>query len=88
MVVVLLITVVGSVLVTWLVPEGFHSDPPYGPTVDIVAGTVAAVIWAVVGWQFLSPLIGLSGWPRLLLSVGDAIFLAAAMLWILRRIKG
>lgn len=87
MVVVLLITIVGSVLVTWLLPEILHSEPPYGQAVDIIAGTVAAVIWAIIGYQFLSPLIGLSGWARLLLSASDAIFLAAAMLWILRRIK-
>ena len=71
MFVLLLITVVGSVLVTWLLPKAFHSEPPYGTAVDILVGTVVAVIWAVITYQFLAPLIGL----------------AAVTLWILRRIK-
>jgi uncharacterized membrane protein YeaQ/YmgE (transglycosylase-associated protein family) len=87
MFVLLLITIVGSVLVTWLLPKAFHSEPPYGTAVDILVGTVAAVIWAVIGYQVLSPMIGLEGWPRLLLSALDAIGLAAVMLWVLRRIK-
>ena len=87
MFVLLLITVVGSVLVTWLLPKAFHSDPPYGTAVDIMVGTAAGVIWAVITYQFLAPLIGLEGWGALLLSALDAIGLAAVMLWILRRIK-
>jgi len=87
MVVLLLITVVGSVLVTWLLPKAFHSEPPYGTVVDILVGTVAGVIWAVIAYQFLAPLIGMEGWGALLLSAGDAIGLAAVLLWVLRRIK-
>ena len=87
MFVLLLITIVGSVLVTWLLPKAFHSEPPYGTAVDILVGTVAAVIWAVITYQVLSPMIGLEGWPRLLLSALDAIGLAAVLLWGLRRIK-
>jgi hypothetical protein len=87
MVVLLLITIVGSVLVTWLLPKAFHSQPPYGTAVDILVGTIAGVIWAIIAYQIVSPLIGLSGWPRLLLSAFDAIGLAAVMLWVLRRIK-
>jgi hypothetical protein len=87
MFVLLLITIVGSVLVTWLLPVAINSEPPYGRAVDILAGTVAGVIWAVIAYQYLSPLIGLEGWPRLLLSALDAIGLAAVMLWVLRRIK-
>jgi hypothetical protein len=87
MVVLLLITVVGSVLVTWLLPKAFHSEPPYGTAVDILVGTIAGVIWAVIGYQFLAPLIGLEGWGALLISALDAIGLAAVMLWVLRRIK-
>jgi hypothetical protein len=87
MFVLLLITVVGSVLVTWLLPKAFHSEPPYGTAVDILVGTVVAVIWAVITYQFLAPLIGLDGWAALLLSALDAIGLAAVMLWVLRRIK-
>jgi len=87
MVVLLLITVVGSVLVTWLLPKAFHSEPPYGTAVDILVGTAVGVIWAVITYQFLAPIIGLKGWGALLLSALDAIGLAAVMLWILRRIK-
>jgi hypothetical protein len=87
MFVLLLITIVGSVLVTWLLPKAFHSEPPYGTAVDILVGTVVAVIWAVITYQFIAPLIGLSGWVGLLLSALDSIGFAAVMLWVLRRIK-
>jgi hypothetical protein len=83
----LLITVVGSILITWLLPMAFKSDPPYGLVVDILVGTVAAVIWAVVAYQVICPAIGLKGWLALIMSAGDAIGLAAVMLWVLRRIK-
>ncbi|MFP3897035.1 MAG: hypothetical protein ACLFV5_09425 [Anaerolineales bacterium] len=88
MVVVLLATVVGSILVTWLLPLAFDSEPPYGVAVDIGVGTVLAVVWAVVAYRIVSPFIGLRGWLALILSVLDGIGLAAVMLWVLRRIKG
>jgi hypothetical protein len=87
MFVLLLITVVGSVLVTWLLPKAFHSEPPYGTAVDILVGTVVGVIWAVIAYQFLVPLIGMEGWTALVFSALDAIGFAAVMLWVLRRIK-
>lgn len=87
-VVLLLITIVGSVLVTWLLPMAFKSEPPYGMAGDIAAGTVLAVVWALLAYQVVSPAIGLEGWLRLALSAGDAIGFAAVMLWVLRRIKG
>lgn len=87
-VVLLLITIVGSILVTWLLPMAFNSELPYGVAGDIAAGTVVAVIWALVAYQVVSPAIGLEGWLRLALSAGDAIGFAAVMLWVLRRIKG
>jgi hypothetical protein len=80
MVVLLLITIVGSVLVGWLVPKAFHSKPPYGTAVDILVCTVAGVIWAVITYQVILPMIGLEGWTGLLLSALDAIGLAAVML--------
>jgi hypothetical protein len=86
--VLLLITVVGSVLVTWLLPKAFNSQPPYGLSVDIGAGTIAGIIWAYIAYTVLSPLIGLDGWLALVGSALDAIGLAAVMLWVLRRIKG
>lgn len=85
--VLLLITVVGSVLVTWLLPKAFKSQPPYGLSVDIGVGTVAAIIWAYFAYTVLAPLIGMKGWLALVGSALDAIGLAAVMLWILRRIK-
>jgi len=87
MFVLLLITIVGSILVTWLLPMAFKSEPPYGVAADIIVGTVAAIIWAALTYQVISPAIGLTGWLRLAGSAGDAIGLAAAMLWVLRRIK-
>ncbi len=88
MVILLLATVVGSILVTWLLPLAFDSEPPYGVAVDIGVGTVLAVISAVVAYRIISPFIGLRGWLALILSVLDSIGLAAVMLWVLRRIKG
>lgn len=88
MVVVLLVTVVGSVLVTWLLPMAFNSKPPYGVAVDIGIGTALAVVWALVAYLVVSPFIGLKGWLAMVLSAGDAIGLAAVVLWVLRRIKG
>lgn len=86
--VLLLITIVGSVLVTWLLPKAFNSEPPYGTAVDILVGTAAGVIWAVITYQVIAPLIGLEGPLGLILSALDSIGLAAVMLWVLRRIKG
>ena len=86
-VVLLLITIVGSVLVTWLLPMAFNSEPPYGMAGDIAAGTVVAVIWALVAYQVVSPAIGLGGALALVLSAADAMGFAAVMLWVLRRIK-
>ncbi len=88
MFVLILITVVGSILVTWLLPLPFRSNPPYGMAIDIVVGTIAAIIWAVIAYRVVSPAIGLDGWLALILSATDAIGLAAVMLWVLRRIKG
>jgi hypothetical protein len=85
--VLLLITVVGSVLVTWLLPMAFKSKPPYGLAVDIGVGTGVAVAWSLVGYLVLSPLIGLTGWQALVISALDAIGFAAVMTWVLRRIK-
>jgi hypothetical protein len=87
LVVVLLITIVGSILITWLLPVAIKSAPPYGLAVDVIAGTVAAIAWAWLAYEVLSPLIGLTGWLRLVGSAGDAIGFAAVMLWVLRRIK-
>ena len=57
--ILLLVTTVGSILITWLLPKAFNSDPPYGVAVDIAVGTIAAVIWAVLAYEIISPAIGL-----------------------------
>lgn len=89
MVVVLaLVTIVGSVSVTWLLPMAFNSEPPYGLAADIGVGTAAALIWALVAYLVISPFIGLKGALAMVLSAGDAVGFAAVMLWVLRRIKG
>ncbi len=85
--VLLLATIVGSVLITWLLPKAFHSDPPYGVAVDVAVGTIAALIWAVLAYEIISPAIGLENPGKFILSVGDALGFAAVMLWVLRRIK-
>jgi hypothetical protein len=85
--VLLLITIVGSVLVTWLLPMAFKSEPPYGLAVDIGVGTGVGIVWSLVAYLIISPLIGLKGWLALAMSAGDAIGFAAVMLWVLRRIK-
>lgn len=84
---VLLITFVGSVLVTWLLPKALGSKPPYGVAVDIGVGTVVGLLWAFVTYQYLAPFINLTGWLRVLGSAGDAIGFAAVMLWVLRKVK-
>ena len=85
--VLLLITVIGSVLITWLLPMAFKSKPPYGLAVDIGVGTVVAIVWSLIAYLVLSPLIGLKGWLALIMSAADAIGFAAVMTWVLRRIK-
>ncbi|MBC8264406.1 MAG: hypothetical protein H8E47_09825 [Anaerolineales bacterium] len=87
-VVLLLVTIVGSVLVTWLLPMAFNSKPPYGLAVDIAVGTGLAVVLALLAYFVILPFINLSGALALVLSAADAIGFAAVMLWVLRRIKG
>jgi hypothetical protein len=86
MVPLLLVTAVGTILVTWLLPMAFKSDPPYGLVVDIGAGTLVALVWAYVTYEFLAPFIGMTGWLRFVGSAGDAIGFGAVILWVLRRI--
>jgi hypothetical protein len=85
--VLLLVTVVGSVLATWLLPMALRSEPPYGLAVDIGVGTGVAIAWSLVAYLVLSPLIGLKGWLALVMSAADAIGFAAVMTWVVRRIK-
>jgi hypothetical protein len=88
MVVALLITIVGSVLICWLLPRALNSEPPYGIAVDIGVGTLVAVTWTVFVYQYLGPWLGLAGPLLLFGSALDGIGFAAIMLWVLRKIKG
>ncbi|MFN2190182.1 MAG: hypothetical protein ACK2T3_15575 [Candidatus Promineifilaceae bacterium] len=85
--VLLLVTLIGSVLITWLVPKAFKSEPPYGVAVDIAVGTIAALIWVYIAYEIISPAIGLENPGKFLLSIMDAYGLAAVLLWVLRKIK-
>jgi len=87
-VVLLLVTIVGSVLACWLLPMAFKSEPPYGLATDIIVGTVTGVICALVAYLVICPLIGLRGALALGGSALDAIGLAAVSLWVLRKVKG
>ncbi|MBN1315091.1 MAG: hypothetical protein JXA42_06470 [Anaerolineales bacterium] len=87
-IIILLITIVGSILVNWLLPKAFKSQPPYGLVVDIGIGVIAAVIWVALGFYVIAPAINLRGWLLMVGTPMDAIGLAAVMLWVLRRIKG
>jgi len=87
MFVLLLTTIIGSVLVTWLVPKAFKSDPPYGTIVDIAVGTIAAVFWVYLAYEVISPAIGLENPGKFILSLLDGLGLAAVLLWVIRRLK-
>lgn len=87
MIPLLLVTAVGTILVTWLLPKAMNSTPPYGVVVDIGLGTLVALIWAFVVYEYISPAIGLTGWLKFIGSAGDAIGFGAVILWVLRRIK-
>ena len=87
MVVALLISIVGSVLVCWLLPKALNSPPPYGVAVDIAVGTIVAVLWTILIYQVFAPMLGLGGWIKLAGSL-ESIAVGAIMLWVLRKIKG
>jgi uncharacterized membrane protein YeaQ/YmgE (transglycosylase-associated protein family) len=86
-VLLLLITAVGSILVGWLVPLVFKSERPYGLAGDIIIPTVVGVVYAYIIYEIIVPMIGWSGWFMFIGSAVEAIFVAAIVLWILRKIK-
>jgi hypothetical protein len=86
-VLLLLITAVGSILVGWLVPLVFKSERPYGLAGDIIIPTIVGVIYAYIIYEIVVPMIGWSGWFMFFGSALEAIFVAAIVLWILRKIK-
>ena len=83
----LLITLVGSILVGWLVPLAFKSERPYGLAGDIAIPTIVGVVYAYIIYEFVVPMIGWSGLFVFFGVAVEAIFMAAITLWILRKIK-
>jgi len=83
----ILIVLVGSVLVGWLLPLVFKSERPYGLAGDIVVPTIVGVAWAVIVYQYLAPMVGLSGPLAFFGSALESISFAAIVLWVMRKIK-
>ena len=86
-VLLLLITAVGSILVGWLVPLAFKSERPYGVAGDIIIPTIVGMVYVYIIYEIIVPMIGWSGWFMFIGSAVEAIFVAAIVLWILRKIK-
>jgi uncharacterized membrane protein YeaQ/YmgE (transglycosylase-associated protein family) len=87
MVALLLIVLVGSILVGWLVPMVFKSERPYGLAGDIIIPTIVGIVYAFVIFQYIVPMVGLSGWLAFIGTAVESISVAAIVLWILRKIK-
>lgn len=87
MVALLLIVLVGSVLAGWLIPMAFKSDRPYGLPGDIIIPTIVGVLYAFIIYQYIVPMVGLTGWLAFIGTAIESIGMAAVTLWILRKIK-
>ncbi|HBH35167.1 MAG TPA: hypothetical protein DDW45_01795 [Gammaproteobacteria bacterium] len=87
MVALLLIVLVGSILVGWLVPMAFKSERPYGIAGDIIIPTIVGVLYAFIIYQYIVPMVGLTGWLAFIGTAAESIAMAALTLWILRKIK-
>jgi hypothetical protein len=87
MVALLLIVLVGSVLVGWLVPMAFKSERPYGLAGDIIIPTIVGVVYTFIIYQYIVPMVGMTGWLAFIGSAIEGIAVAAITLWILRKIK-
>jgi hypothetical protein len=80
----------GGVLIGWLVPTLFKSEPPYGLAVDILASVIIALAWGVPWHLWGLEAIGLANMPKWLLLAGvlaDSWGFALVVLWLLRKIK-
>lgn len=87
MVVLQLMVIVGCILAGWLVPLAFKSERPFGLVGDILGATIVGVVWAFILYQYLVPLVGLTGPLALFGSALEAIGMGAIALWIMRKIK-
>ena len=87
MVALLLIVLVGSILVGWLLPMAFKSERPYGTAGDIIIPTIVGVLYAFIIYQYIVPMVGLTGWLAFIGTAVESSAMAAITLWILRKIK-
>ena len=87
MIVLLLMVTVGCILIGWLVPLAFKSERPFGLAGDILGTTVVGVVWAIVVYQVLAPMVGLTGPLALFGTAIEAMGAGALVLWLLRKIK-
>jgi hypothetical protein len=87
MIVLQLIVIVGCILVGWLVPMAFKSERPFGLVGDIVGATIVGVIYAFIVYQYLVPMVGLTGPLALFGSAAESIGVGAVALWLMRKIK-
>ena len=83
----LLIVLVGSILIGWLVPMAFKSERPYGLAGDILVPTIVGVGWTFILYQYIVPLVNMSGPLAFFGSALEGMAFAAITLWIMRRIK-
>ena len=87
MIALLLIVLVGSILAGWFVPMAFKSERPYGLAGDIIIPTIVGVLYAFIIYQYIVPMVGLTGWLAFIGTAVESIAMAAITLWILRKIK-
>jgi len=90
LVILVVLLAVGGLLIGWLVPPLFKSEPPYGLAVDILASVIITLAWGVPWYLWGLEAIGLGNMPKWLLLVGilaDSWGFALIVLWLLRRIK-
>lgn len=87
----LLIAIVTGILglvLGWLVPILFKSEPPYGLLGDILVCALLSAVLAYVEWVWLLPAIGFgTGWISVLIAVGDPLGFGLLCLWLMRKIK-
>ena len=87
MIVLQLMVIVGCVLVGWLVPLAFKSERPFSLVGDILGATIVGVIYAFIVYQYLVPMVGMTGPLALFGSALESIGMGAIALWIMRKIK-
>lgn len=84
---ILAVNLIIAVLTGWLVPLAFKSKPPYGLVGDIVACALSMELLGALGGLWLYPALGITGWLRLAVAIGDPWGLALIALWLMRRFK-